>query len=283
VGNVLTYTDTGLTNGQTYYYNLTAVNGIGYGPTSNESSATLSIPVNQPPTGTISYLSSGTSINGTIEIYGTASDSDGTIQKVEIKIDNDEWVEVIGTTSWSYDLDTTTLSNGEHTITIRTYDGTNYSNEISIDFEVNNPISEKPSSEIPWIWVLILMIIVIMILIIYFWAGRNDEMPSEQISQRTTPPIKEKKKVIPPPPPRLSKKKEPQKSPTKEKGKPTPPSIEDKEPQQPLTEEKIEKISMPQAQDISDGEIFEYIKKKFEDGKVSEEVYEDFKKRYGKE
>ncbi len=40
IGNVLTYTDTGLVNGQTYYYQVSAVNAIGEGPKSNEASAT---------------------------------------------------------------------------------------------------------------------------------------------------------------------------------------------------------------------------------------------------
>jgi subtilisin len=42
VGNVLTYTDQGLTNGKTYYYKVTAVNAIGESTTSNEASATPS-------------------------------------------------------------------------------------------------------------------------------------------------------------------------------------------------------------------------------------------------
>ncbi len=39
LGNVLTYTDTMLTNGQTYYYKVTAVNSVGEGPQSNEAFA----------------------------------------------------------------------------------------------------------------------------------------------------------------------------------------------------------------------------------------------------
>jgi parallel beta-helix repeat protein len=45
IGNVLTYTDTGLVNGQTYYYMVSAVNAIGEGPKSNEASAS---PANLP-------------------------------------------------------------------------------------------------------------------------------------------------------------------------------------------------------------------------------------------
>jgi fibronectin type 3 domain-containing protein len=40
IGNVLTYTDTGLTNGTTYYYKVSAVNSVGEGPLSNEINLT---------------------------------------------------------------------------------------------------------------------------------------------------------------------------------------------------------------------------------------------------
>src|SRR5438034_948300 len=49
VGNVLTYTDSAVTNGVTYYYQVSAVNGAGEGPRSNEASATPSPPPPPPP------------------------------------------------------------------------------------------------------------------------------------------------------------------------------------------------------------------------------------------
>jgi len=48
IGNVLAYSDTGLTNGHTYYYKASAVNAVGDGPLSNEASATPTAPATKP-------------------------------------------------------------------------------------------------------------------------------------------------------------------------------------------------------------------------------------------
>src|SRR5207245_463452 len=48
-GNVLSYTDNAVTNGQTYYYKVSAVNSVGESPQSNEASATPTAPPPPPP------------------------------------------------------------------------------------------------------------------------------------------------------------------------------------------------------------------------------------------
>src|SRR5213080_3617904 len=48
IGNVLTYTDTTVTNGVTYYYQVSALNNVGEGPRSNEASATPTAPATPP-------------------------------------------------------------------------------------------------------------------------------------------------------------------------------------------------------------------------------------------
>ncbi len=48
IGNVLTHLDTGLTNGQMYCYRVSAVNGVGEGPLSNEACATPSTTPEDP-------------------------------------------------------------------------------------------------------------------------------------------------------------------------------------------------------------------------------------------
>jgi hypothetical protein len=99
---------------------------------------------NIPPICVVSSPSDNDIISGTISITGTASDSDGNVLSVEVEIDSGSWNPATGTTSWSYSLDTTTLSDGDHTIFARSYDGENYSTIVSVIVKVNN-VNEAPT------------------------------------------------------------------------------------------------------------------------------------------
>jgi len=106
-------------------------------------------PPNQPPTVAITSPLNGSTVSGTVILVGTASDTDGTVQSVQVKIDTGSWINATGTASWSYDWDTTTTANRSHTIYARSYDGTNYSNISSVTVTVNNiPPNHKPTVEI---------------------------------------------------------------------------------------------------------------------------------------
>ncbi len=82
IGNDLTYVDTGLTNGQTHYYQVSAINDLGEGPRSNEASAT---PSTRPgaPTNLTSFLSGFASENVTIS--WSLSDDDGRGQNTVVR------------------------------------------------------------------------------------------------------------------------------------------------------------------------------------------------------
>ena len=70
VGNVLTYTDGAVTNGVTYYYQVSAVNSAGEGPRSNEASAT---PSAQPPPPDFGISASPASLSIHIGSSGTST------------------------------------------------------------------------------------------------------------------------------------------------------------------------------------------------------------------
>jgi serine protease AprX len=73
-----------------------------------------------------------------IKIQGTASISKGTIDLVEYKIEDGDWQSTEGTDSWDFTWDTTTAENGERIIYIRSFDGIEYSKELSLPLKVIN-------------------------------------------------------------------------------------------------------------------------------------------------
>jgi parallel beta-helix repeat protein len=118
IGNLLTYTDTGLTNGVTYYYQASAVNAAGEGPRSGEVWATPTA----PPTCTIDSPASDpfyTTI-AQVGLSGTASD--------DIEVASVTWSNAAtgasgtatGTTSW--DIVHISLDPGSNVITVTSHD-----------------------------------------------------------------------------------------------------------------------------------------------------------------
>lgn len=102
----------------------------------------------------ISYPEEGITVYGTITITGIASDQDGTVTGVYIKIDDDgDWIEAIGTENWFYNWNTNEYSNGAHTIYARSKDNLNYYSEIaSVSIDVFNGVNHPPIAYINHIY-----------------------------------------------------------------------------------------------------------------------------------
>ena len=101
--------------------------------------APLELPVNLLPECSIHSPRQRSNASGIVVIEGSAYDLDGSIERVEVRIDDGPWIEANLTSAWSLDWDTTTASNGEHTIFARSYDGTDYSVEVMVIVIVDNP------------------------------------------------------------------------------------------------------------------------------------------------
>jgi hypothetical protein len=114
VGNVLTYTHTGRTNGTTYYYRVSAINSVGTGSTSNVLSATPTAPtVPGAPTGV-----AGTAGNTQVSLTWTAPASNGgsaiTGYKEQHAVNppGTSWSTAVATGSTSTAYTATGLTNG---------------------------------------------------------------------------------------------------------------------------------------------------------------------------
>jgi glycosidase len=74
-----------------------------------------------PPTISMVAPTNGARISGNLSISGTANDNVG-VQKVEIELDSGIWATTFGTTSWSFNLNSSNFLNGPHVISARATD-----------------------------------------------------------------------------------------------------------------------------------------------------------------
>src|SRR3989454_1134804 len=120
MGDVVTYTDTTVTNGFTYYYEVSAVNRFGVGSRSNEVAATpVPLPDSTAPSIRISSPLNNTIVSSTtVVVTGTASDNVA-VQTVELSTDGTTWIAASGTTTWSGSV---TLHAGTNVIYARATD-----------------------------------------------------------------------------------------------------------------------------------------------------------------
>ena len=109
-------------------------------------------PVDDPnaPVVTISSPANNTEVQGSVTISGTATDVDGdeTIQDVRLNVDSGAWTVVTGTTSWSYQLDTASLTNGDHVIWVQAYGPGTISQAVNIYLDVQNPVPANNQPEV---------------------------------------------------------------------------------------------------------------------------------------
>jgi len=92
----------------------------------------------------------GDVVSGVAQVKGKASDPFGSITKVEIQINNGDWIEADSydstTGKWSYEWDTKPLvAGGEYTIKARSYDSDGvYSSVTSVKVSIKSPPTPSP-------------------------------------------------------------------------------------------------------------------------------------------
>ena len=117
LGNTLSYADTNVTTGTTYYYEVSAVNALGESPRSSEVSISAHDFTN-PVVVFTSPIEGATLTSTVITAQGTAWDDVG-VQQVEVSVNNGTWTPATGTTSWSASC---TLQTGSNLILARATD-----------------------------------------------------------------------------------------------------------------------------------------------------------------
>lgn len=105
--------------------------------------------VGEAPSVEITRPQADATVNGSVTIEGNASDPDGNVSHVEIRIDEDPWRNATGTTNWTYAWETTDLDDGDHTIRARAHDGEQYSKiawrNVTVDNQQDAPDTTPPN------------------------------------------------------------------------------------------------------------------------------------------
>ncbi|MEM0493066.1 MAG: hypothetical protein QXS02_03820 [Candidatus Thermoplasmatota archaeon] len=107
------------------------------------------IHVNNKPVVDVIHPLSGAKLRNIVMIRGTASDLDGddTIVRVEMKIENEEWIMVNGTINWYYEWVGYRYRPGLYNIYTRAFDGEDYSDEKVIEVELlEDMVSNDPDT-----------------------------------------------------------------------------------------------------------------------------------------
>jgi PKD repeat protein len=97
---------------------------------------TVAEPTNKLPSISISDPVRGSTVKGTVIIDGRASDDDGTVAEVCIKIDGGACQKATGKTDWSYEWNTASVEGGLHTIKAQVTDDRGDTSDVSITVTV---------------------------------------------------------------------------------------------------------------------------------------------------
>jgi len=132
------------------------------------------------PVATINRPAEKSVVKGLCEMNGGSfhPDANLTVISVEIRVDDGPWSIVIGTSNWSWVLDSRLLLDGKHHAHVRAYDGSKYSPEVSREFTVKNAKENTDADGTPWSTFLRMMIVVVVfcaVAVLWLQARRKEQ------------------------------------------------------------------------------------------------------------
>ncbi len=130
-------------------------------------------PENTPPEVTLVSPEPGT-VKGVVRLEGLATDADGdVIQRVQVRFDSGLWEEATGGNAWSFTWDTVKTPNGPVVVSVRAFDGEDYSQVETYNFNVENEDPEPAPGSNLVLWVLMFMVVVIVVVGVWVWYMRR--------------------------------------------------------------------------------------------------------------
>jgi hypothetical protein len=135
-------------DGTAYFFRVRAMDGAGNtGEFAEAGPVSIVLPDTRPPKIIITKPMPGSVVNGGMDVKGTSSHpvSGKTVQKIQVRVDEGDWHDAGGTSSWAIKIDTKELADGRHVVRARADDGLTYSSVVEVNISVNNAAVQDPS------------------------------------------------------------------------------------------------------------------------------------------
>jgi hypothetical protein len=115
----------------------------------------LAKPSPEKPRCAITSPANNSKVSGRVVVHGTALNGSLPITIVQVRIDGGAWQTAIGIGNWSLSVDFAKSPNGRHRIEARAFDGSLYSDPVSIDLDVRNPEPKVTVAADTWYLILL--------------------------------------------------------------------------------------------------------------------------------
>lgn len=138
------WNSTTVANG-TYTVTALATNNVGQTATSSSSITVDNVTTPPPPTVTITSPNNGSTVSGTVPITASVTAAAG-VKSVNFEVDGSSVGSPLTSSPYTYKWDSTSVSNGSHTITAAVTDDDNQTTEANISVTVSNGTVTNPST-----------------------------------------------------------------------------------------------------------------------------------------
>jgi hypothetical protein len=140
---------------------------------SQEAYTTLTVQMRDNLEPTVSFVNpkNGETVYDDIFIHVQAQDEIHEIERIEIKVDDDDWFKISDSAVAYYSMDSRDMSEGNHVIYARAYDGELYSDEefIIIDVEHDKEGGGITDFDASFLIILLIIIVPIIAAILLYW------------------------------------------------------------------------------------------------------------------
>jgi hypothetical protein len=148
---------------------------------------TLAVAAATRPIVVVSFPSQGQSVEGKAAFSGTAQAGTHPVERVEARIDGGAWMAASGNGTWKLTVDTGKLKVGSHALDVRAFDGTGWSEPVTVAFRVERSGGGQEGG-LPMMMILVLVVVVLAVVGVAAAVALRRKAPPPEPAAPAAPP-----------------------------------------------------------------------------------------------